>query len=295
MHDDQATELRKMMQGGQSAGHQQTVSDAPPRVCRTIAICSGKGGVGKSNIALNLAIQLSVSGNRVALIDADMGLANLDVLVNADARGNLSHVVAGAKQLEDVVVELPSGVQFVAGASGLARLADLSEFERAHLVDQLSQLEADNEFMVVDCGAGINPDVLHFAGGADNVVVVTTPEPTAITDAYAMVKVLCQKKYAGHLSLLVNMASSRHEARDAHHRVADVARRFLGARVFNAGCVNEDDKVKEAVRRREPFVLAFPRCRASRCIAALANKLSPGGALVGRKEGFFRRVARLFA
>jgi len=268
---------------------------AVQRQTRTIAVCSGKGGVGKSNVALNLAILLSGAGHRVALVDADMGMANLDVLVDADIRGDLSHVVAGTKHLEDIVVDLSSGVQFVAGASGLAKLANLSEFQRARLTEELTQLESDNDMIVIDCAAGIGPNVLQFAASADTVLVVTTPEPTAITDAYGMIKALSRRGYQGSLSVLVNLADNRQEARATYQRLADVARRFLDIRVFDGGFISEDPKVRQAVRRRQAFVLAFPKCPASRSIDALVNKLSPGGALVRQKEGFFRRMVRLFA
>lgn len=279
--EDQATKLRELMRHA--------------RQTRTIAVVSGKGGVGKSNVALNLAILMSAAGNRVALIDADLALANLDVLLDADVRGNLSHVVNGNKKVEDIVVNLPCGVQLVPGANGLARLAHLSEFQRSLLLEQLSALESDNEIIIVDCGAGLGPDVMHFAAAADNVLVVTTPEPPAVTDAYAVIKVLSQRDYKGHLSLLVNLAAGRHESRITQQRISNVARQFLGTQVFDAGYVLTDPKVREAVKRREPFVLAFPRSPASRCMAALATKLCAGGALVERKEGFFRRVANWFA
>jgi flagellar biosynthesis protein FlhG len=280
-HEDQASKLRAMMQR--------------LRRSRTFAVVSGKGGVGKSNVSLNLAVLLSAAGNRVALVDADLGLANLDVLLNVEVRANLSHVIAGSRRLADVVVDLPCGVQFVPGASGIAHLANLSDFQRGQLLGDLGGLEADNDIILVDCGAGIGRDTMQLAGSADNVLIVTVPEPTAITDAYAVVKVLKRQGYKGKLSLLVNMASDRQEARDAYQRVSGVARQFLSFRVFDAGYVLMDPKVKEAVRKREPLVLAFPKCPASRCLAALARKLSSGGALVERKEGFFRRVANWFA
>ena len=132
MHNDQATKLRQMM-GRPVSRTRQVPDQRPGRMTKTIAVCSGKGGVGKSNVALNLSILLSGAGNRVALVDADMGMANLDVLLNADIKGDISHIVAGTKRLDDIVVDLPSGVQFVAGASGLARLANLSEFQRTRL------------------------------------------------------------------------------------------------------------------------------------------------------------------
>ncbi len=279
--DDQASKLRQLMRQA--------------RGTRTIAVTSGKGGVGKSNVALNLGILLSAAGHRVALVDADLGLANLDVLANVTVRANLSHVIAGTRTLEETVIDLSSGVQLVPGASGIAGLADLSDFERAKLLGQLSALEGDNDVILVDCSAGIGPIVLGFANAADHVMVVTTPEPTAVTDGYAVIKAVKRRNYQGHVSLLVNMASGRHEARTTYQRIATVGRQFLGARVFDAGYVLSDARVREAVKRREPFVLAYPRTPASRCLAALATKLRTGNALVGQKEGFFRRVANWFA
>jgi len=279
--EDQASKLRELMRTS--------------RHPRTIAVTSGKGGVGKSNVALNLSILLSAAGSRVALVDADLGLANLDVLANLTVRTNLSHVIAGTHTLEETIVDLPSGVQLVPGANGLTRLAHLSEFQRAKLLAELSALEADNDLIVVDCSAGIGPDVMSFACGSDHAMVVTTPEPTAITDGYAVVKAVTQRRYAGRVSLLVNMVADRREARITHQRIATVGRRFLGARVFDAGYILTDPKVREAVRRREPFVLAYPRCPASRCLAALATRLSSSRSSMGKKEGFFRRVANWFA
>lgn len=279
--DDQASKLRQLVDQARDAS--------------TIAVTSGKGGVGKSNIALNLSILLSAAGNRVALVDADLGLGNLDVLMDMGVRTNVSHVIAGRRRLSEVIVDLPCGVQFVPGASGLARLAELSEFQRAKLLDDLGSLEADNDIIVIDTGAGIGANVLQLSAAADRTIVVTTPEPTAVTDAYAVVKILTQRRYDGQLSLLVNFATDRQQARQTSQRISTVARQFLGTRLLNAGYVLTDEKVPEAVRRREPFVLSHPRCSASKCLAALATKLCVGGALVERKEGFFRRVANWFA
>ncbi len=279
--EDQAQKLRRLMHEARNT--------------RTIAVTSGKGGVGKSNVALNLSILLASAGNKVALVDADLGLANLDLLANVDVRANLSHVIAGTRKLTDVIIDLPCGIQFVPGASGLAKLADLSEFERTHLLTELTALEADNDVIIVDTGAGIGPDVLRLAGSADTALIVTVPEPTAITDGYAMIKLLTRHAPEAQLSVLVNQATSRQEARSAFQRMAGVARQFLAARVLDAGYILTDPKVKEAVRKREPFVLAYPRCPASRCMAALATKLRSGGSLVERRESFFKRVANWFA
>lgn len=281
LSDDQATKLRALM-------HQA-------RQTHTIAVVSGKGGVGKSNTSLNLAILLSAAGNRVALLDGDLGLANLDVLVDARARANLAHVVAGQRSLADIVIDLPCGVQLVPGASGLARMADLTEFQRAKLLNELTVLEEENDVIILDMAAGIGKNVITFAAGADSVLVVTTPEPTSITDAYAVIKVLHQQNSPARVSLLVNFASDRNEARATYNRVSTVARQFLGTAVYDAGYILTDPKVSAAVRKRQPFVLAYPRCQASRCLAALATKLCRGGGLLVRKEGFFRRVVDWFA
>jgi len=279
--EDQVSKLRRLMDEVHCA--------------RTIAVVSGKGGVGKSNIALNLAILLSAAQKRVALVDADMGLANLDVLADVTVRANLGHVIAGSRTLEEIIVYLPGGVQFIPGASGLARLARLSEFQRAGLIQQLDTLDADNDIVVIDCGAGIGPDVVNLAAGADNILIVTTPELTAVTDAYAVIKVLDRREYSGQMSLLVNFAPSRQDARETYQRLAGVARQFLGVRLFDAGYVLTDPKVPQAVQRREPFVMAYPRCPASRCVAALATKLASQAGRTAGKEGFFKRVANWFA
>ncbi|MBS3734463.1 MAG: MinD/ParA family protein [Phycisphaerae bacterium] len=279
--DDQAGKLRQLMRD--------------VRTTRTIAVTGGKGGVGKSNVALNLAILLSAGGNRVALVDADLGLANLDVLLDVAAPYDLSHVVRGRKRLAEVIVDLPCGVQLVPGASGLEHLTRLGEFEQARLIEELTALEADNDFIVVDCAAGIAPATIRFATSADNTILVSTPEPTAITDAYAVVKVLTRHGYDGRMSLLTNMVADRHEARASYERLSGVARQFLAMRVLDAGYVLRDVKLPDAVRRREPVVLAYPRCPATRCLAALANKLGRGGLLVKEEMGFFRRLARWFA
>lgn len=281
------------MNGSPRADVRQLMASA--REKRTIAIVSGKGGVGKSNIALNLSILLSATSRRVALVDADIGLADLDLLMDLNVRATLGHVIARQKDLPDVLVDLPSGVQFVPGASGLRRLTHLSEFQRAHLREVLAELEADNDVTLVDTGAGIGPDVLHFARAADAVLVVTAPEPTAMADGYALIKALAAAGFDGQLSVLVNFAADRHGARCTYQRIATVARQFLSVRVLDAGYVPADPKVRDAVRCREPFVLAYPRCPASRSLAALATKLCKGAGSVERKEGFFRRVASWFA
>ena len=276
---DQASHLRSLVQERRRAS--------------VIAITSGKGGVGKSNIAVNLAIKLASAGKDVVLLDADLGLANDDVLCNIDLPSNLSHVIARKKELHEVLVNAPGGFKLIGGASGLARMADLTDSDRQRLVGAMAALEAKTDVILIDTGAGISPNVLAFTRAADHVLVVTTPEPTAITDAYAVIKVLSRDGAERRVSLLVNQVRSPAEARAVHDRIAKVSRQFLGVTVFDAGFVSADEQVQNAVRQRMPFVLASPRCPASLCVSQLAIRLEQGvaGAQGG---GFFNRMARWF-
>lgn len=247
------------------------------------AVTSGKGGVGKSNVAVNLAITLAQAGRRVILLDADLGLANADVLCNVETRGNIAHVVARQRDLADVMVNAPGGFKLIGGASGLAKMADLSDLDRQRLIRALAELETQADVIIIDTGAGISPSVLSFTRAADHVLVVTTPEPTAITDAYAAIKVLfratpSESPDAGmnldrRVSLLVNQTFSAAEGAQVYERVAKVAKQFLGVTVFDAGFLPRDDVVTIGVRSRVPFMIGSPRSAAARAMQSLASRL----------------------
>lgn len=280
---DQATQLRAMMD--QLAG-----PGAPGRAgVRVLAITSGKGGVGKTNIAVNLAARLSAMGRRVLLLDADLGLANADVVANVPVRANLAHVIAGRRSIEQVVCTAPGGFNLIPGASGLSQMAALSEFERARILQCLQQVEADHDLVLIDTGAGLSPNVLSFLLAADEVLVVTTPEPTAVTDAYAMIKSVLRRNENAKINLLVNMARDRAEAKRVFERISAVSRRFLGLSLRDAGYVVTDPRVPAAVRARAPFVLHDAQCPASTCITQLAHKIDRHAH--EQKVPFFRRVA----
>ncbi|MGD0542681.1 MAG: MinD/ParA family protein [Tepidisphaeraceae bacterium] len=278
---DQASQLRRIVRQTSRA--------------TVIAVTSGKGGVGKSNIAVNLAIKFASVGKRVVLMDADLGLANADVLCNIDLPSNLSHVISRKRDLADVMVDGPGGFRLIGGASGLARMADLSDYDRQRLVAALAELEARTDVILIDTGAGISPNVLSFTRSADQVLVVTTPEPTAITDAYAVIKVISRDAPDRPLSLLVNQVRQHGEGRLVYERIAKVARQFLSVHVMDAGFIPSDPEVPAAVRRRSPFLLASPRCPASLCISQLAMRLERGVApSLDGGGGFFNRMSRWF-
>lgn len=278
---DQASQLRRIVRQSTRA--------------TVIAVTSGKGGVGKSNIAVNLAIKFASVGKRVVLMDADLGLANADVLCNIDLPSNLSHVISRKRELADVMVDGPGGFRLIGGASGLARMADLSDYDRQRLVTALAELEARTDVILIDTGAGISPNVLSFTRSADQVLVVTTPEPTAITDAYAVIKVISRDAPDRPLSLLVNQVRQHGEGRLVYERIAKVARQFLSVHVMDAGFIPSDPEVPAAVRRRSPFLLASPRCPASLGISQLAMRLERGVApSLDGSGGFFNRMSRWF-
>src|SRR4051812_29325341 len=259
-----------------------------------IAITSGKGGVGKSNMSVNLAIHLAAAGKKVVLLDADLGLANADVLCNVSLPSNLAHVIARKKELADVLIDAPGGFKLIGGASGLARMADLTDFDRQRLVAALGELEQQTDIILIDTGAGISPNVLSFTRCADHVLIVTTPEPTAITDAYAVIKVVSKDNNLRRLSLLVNQVRSPAEAKIVFERIAKVAKQFLNVSVLDGGWLPADEQVQLAVRKRQPFVLGAPRCPASQSIAKLAMRLEQGVAGKLDAGGFFNRMSRWF-
>ncbi len=278
---DQADRLRELVR--------QTDGTA-----RTIAVTSGKGGVGKTNVAVNLAICLAARGQRVVLFDADFGLANADLLLNVEARFNLSHVLAGARQIHEILTPAPGGIDLVPGASGIGRLADLTEFDRSRLLAMLDRLEREADVLILDCGGGIARSVTALAGAADLVLAVTAPEPTALADAYASIKVMAGRASPAAIAVVVNLASDREQARAACRRLAGVASKFLHLRLADYGYILRDEHVGQAVCQRVPVVLRYPRCPASSCLMALAGRIAQGVHAAGYAEGFFRRVVNLF-
>lgn len=263
------------------------------RPARVIAVTSGKGGVGKSNLSVNLAIALADRGRRVIVMDMDLGLANVDLLCDLHPRHTIAHVVSGQREIHEAVVPGPGGIRVLAGAAGIDRLANLDDRERDGLLRGLEQLQLETDVILLDTGAGIGRNTVAFAACADEVLVVTTPEPTAMLDAYAVIKCVARDAPGAVLRLVVNQARSRAEAERIAASVAGVAHRFLNIYVEPAGHVLSDSCVPLAVRRKRPFLLAFPACPAAAGVRALADRLlAPAAAGGGEaRDGFLRRLA----
>jgi flagellar biosynthesis protein FlhG len=255
--------------------------------------------VGKTNLAVNLAVCLARLGQRVCLLDADLGLANADVLCSLTPRLTLEHVVRGRCRLADAMLLAPGGFRLIPGACGVARLADLGHVDRLALLEQLTALEQVADTVIIDTAAGLSANVLAFAAAAQRVVVVTTPEPTAMTDGYGMIKALVDRAAPVGIELVVNMVGSEAEAESVFRRMDRVSRTFVSRSLDFAGCVPMDPAVQEAVRYRVPFALYAPQSPATAAMYRLAYRVAGRDepAVNGRRGegGFFSRLARRFA
>jgi len=266
-----------------------------PRQAKVLAIASGKGGVGKTNISANLSICLARAGKRVLLLDADMSLGNLDVILNVQSKFNISHVLNGHKQLNEIVHHGPFGIDIICGASGLESLANLTEFQQSRLIHDMDQLQDSSDVTIIDSAAGINKTVVGFCMASDHVLLVTTPDATAMTDVYGMVKVLAAHQFAGQMSLVVNMADTQAQAKKTYLQIAKVAKQFLNLTIYYAGSVLYDPNLVSAVRSRTPVITAYPRSQASASIRMLASRISKGSPAETQRKPFFRKVVNWFS
>jgi len=240
---------------------------------RTLVVASGKGGVGKSNCAANVAVALGELGARVLLVDADFAQANLDLMLGVHPRFDVQHLLAGEKSPEEIVVDGPRNVRLVPAASAAPELAELDDVSREIVVRAISQLESGMDLVVIDASSGVGSNVVSLCLAADDVLIVTTPEMTAFSDAYSLVKLLQQKGMQRPPHLLINMAGTADEAEETAHRIRLVARRFLRLEVDSWGHVPFDPSVGRAMRRQEPVVTAFPQSPASVAYRAIAARL----------------------
>ena len=260
---------------------------------RVIAVTSGKGGVGKSNTSVNLAISLARQGCKVILLDADLGLANVEVLMGFNSVCTLQQVIDGERAMRDVLVNAPGGIQVVPGTSGLAKMADLTPTMRANAMRGINDLQNMADFIIVDTMAGIGQNAVGFTLAADEVLLVTTPEPSAIVDAYAMLKTIYNNREDAVIRLIVNMAAYESQAKAVAGKLSNVAQQYLGRNLSYLGCLPRDPHVQQAVMQSNPFVLAYPNCPAAKAVQRLAAfLLQQQVECEPKKESFFRRFAQ---
>jgi flagellar biosynthesis protein FlhG len=274
----------------QAAGLRQMKRSSPVRV---IAVTSGKGGVGKTNVAVNLSCALAERGRRVFLMDADMGLANVDVMLGLHPAYNLSHVISGECTLDEVLVEGPHGIQVVPAASGTQRMAELSPAENAGVIRAFSDLSNRVDTLVIDTAAGISHGVVSYLKAAQEVLVVVCDEPTSITDAYALIKVMSREHGVRRFRVLANQTHSAQEGRELFEKLSKVSDRFLDVTLEFAGVLPYDQHVRKAVQKQRAVVEAFPRSRiavAFKNLAQKADKWPVPAKAAGHLEFFVERL-----
>lgn len=253
----------------QADGLRRTAGRGPVKV---ITVTGGKGGVGKTGICSNLAVSLSMLGRRVMLLDADLGLANVDVMFGLQPTHNLADVVSGECDLQDVVVNGPAGVMVVPGASGLSDMAQLTPAHHAGIINAFSELSMDLDVLLVDTAAGISDGVLRFAEAAHEVLIVVCDEPTSITDAYAIIKLLSTERGVDRFRVVTNMTRQGGDGSGLFQKLLRVTDRFLDVSLDHAGSVPFDDRVWRAVQLQTPFVTAFPTSLAAGAVKKLAHR-----------------------
>jgi len=241
---------------------------------RIITISSGKGGVGKTNLSVNMALAFARIGRKVVVMDADLGLANINVMFNLIPKYNLYHVIKKQKTIQEILVETEYGISIVAGASGFSQIANMGRKERQDFIEDMNGLSFA-DIILIDTGAGVSSNVLDFIAAADDAIIVTTPEPTAITDAYSIIKIIATeyKSIDMELKLVVNRARGAAEAKNVADRMTNITGQFLNMKMDYLGFVYEDQAVVNAVRHQKPFMVVDPKCKASICVQHLVSRM----------------------
>ncbi|MDT8901312.1 MinD/ParA family protein [Anaeroselena agilis] len=292
---DQAERLRQLARGYQKAAPKSPIIKQSESRARVITVTSGKGGVGKTNLTVNLALALAKLGQKVLIIDADLGLANVEFVLGLTPKYNLLNLLDGGYDINDVVMDGPRGIKFMSGGSGIYQLANLSDAQVQKIIGEVVLFDSWANIILIDTGAGLHRNVLNFVMAADEVIIITTPEPTAIADAYAMIKAYAAHHGCAPLRLVVNRVLEAEEGQTVIDKLGKVAQRFLGVGVTNLGFVFEDPNVLKAVKSQVPVVVAHPETVSARCFDHIAQRL-----LYGREvnqpsgiKGFFSKFIDL--
>ncbi len=289
---DQAEKLRAMFKS-----YRPQTSLRKRRLSRIIVIASGKGGVGKTNLVVNLAIALGQLGKKTIILDTDLGMANADILMDLKPSYTLVDVIRGDKQLEDIVLKGPYNVEVIPGGSGLSDIVSLDSHQRERLISRLSYLEEDGKVILVDCPAGLSRDVLSYIAVADDLLLVTTPEPTAITDVYGIIKIVDNYRLHSSIKLVVNMVRNHKEGENVFQRINYVCQHFLKINLDFLGDIEFDQKVRKAVLTCSPYILQFPRSRATQDTQHIARRLNQEEKVeqeAEKEKSFLQRLLHLW-
>lgn len=271
---DQAEKLREIISDIKSYSKQSAaINAAPVAEARVITVTSGKGGVGKTNFTVNLAIKLAQMGKRVIIIDADLGLSNVDVIMGKMSRYNLSDVIKNNKDIMEILEEGPYGVRFISGGSGVQDLIRLNKLQMVDLLMKIGKLDYEADIILIDTGAGLSDSVLNFVYASKEVILVTTPEPTSITDAYALIKTISSKDINKDIKIIVNRVENEAEAYNIFDRLKVVTEKFIGIKLNSLGFIMNDNCVSKSVKIQQPFVLNYTKCEATKNITDIAKIL----------------------
>ena len=288
---DQAVRLRNLME------NKKTTKDFKFN-SRLITVASGKGGVGKSNFTLNLAINLASHGKSVAIIDADFGMANIEVLYGKVPSKSLANVLRGENTIEEIITQAPGGISLVSGGSGITDLANLSDSQVEFLMESFVYLDEKYDIILIDTGAGASDKVTSMVKAAGEAIILTTPEPTALTDAYALIKILKTLETIPEMYIVINRTMDKTEGEEIYFKLNRVSHRFLGLDLKLLGYIPDDNHLRKAVRKQEPVSIAFPKSDAAKSIAAIAREILAVDSPVIKNEdatgGFLRRFTGLF-
>lgn len=280
------SEVRREFMVDQAAGLRRV---ANPRPVRVIAVTSGKGGVGKTNVSVNLGTAMANEGKSVLLMDADMGLANVDVLLGLRPTYNLSHVIRGELTLEEIILPSTNRFSIIPASSGLKSMAELSPAQHAGIIRAFSELSQNLDVLLIDTAAGISESVISFSRAAQEVIVVVCDEPASITDAYALIKLLNRDYGVHRFRILANMVQGAQEGRDLYNKIVKVVDRYLDATLDFMGTIPHDEYLRKAVQRQRPVVDAYPRSKSAMSFKKLAKKTDnwPVAMIAGGHLEFF--------
>jgi flagellar biosynthesis protein FlhG len=294
--EDQAEKLREIMRQKSVDEPKEPLPKKGDKT-RIITVTSGKGGVGKTNVSVNLAIAYARMGKKVVVMDADLGLANVNIMLNVVPKFNLHDMIRKGKTMREIIVETDYGISIVAGALGISQVANLSDEERHNFIGELNTLSFA-DIIIIDTSAGVSSNVLDFIAAADDAIIVTTPEPTAITDAYGIIKIIATEydNLEMELKLVVNRVKNAVEAKKVADRMINIASQFLNLKVDYLGFIYDDPVVSQAVLRQRPFMVLEPKCKASICVQHIVGKMEKSelketGGFASMFKQIFRRKA----
>lgn len=259
-------------------------------------VASGKGGVGKTNLVISLAISLQRSGKQVLVIDADLGLANVDILLGVNPKITLYDVMFKGKTLEEAIFEGPEGIHIIPGGSGILELSKMDIMEKRSFITQFKQI-IGYDVILIDTGAGISMNQLSFITFSDEVILVATPEPTSITDVYSVIKIISSLKLKRKTKVVINRVRSEKEGKASFEKLSTTSKRFLGIQLEYLGFIYDDQRVQNAVMNQVPFIVQHPRCLASQCVNQLAQDILEGSKVrikVKTRDEVYNRLLKVF-